>query len=139
MVRRDVAAQKIASARSRLAAAGEIFARPLQEFLDDERQRDLATFYLFLAIQECVDLAAHWVADRGWGPPERAGEAFEILREKGVLDDDLTAGLRGAAGLRNRIAHGYTDIAPDRMYDEYQDGTAVLRRFLAIVAEEAGL
>jgi len=139
MVRRDLVAQKVASAQGRLAEADEIFARPLKEFLDDEKQRDLATFYVFLAIQECLDLAAHWVAEREWGPPEQAGEAFEILREKGILDDELTQGLRGATGLRNRIAHGYTDIAPERMYDEYRDGTAVLRRFLAIVAEEAGL
>lgn len=47
MVRRDVAAQKLASARSRLAAADEIFAGPLKAFLDDEKQRDLATSYLF--------------------------------------------------------------------------------------------
>lgn len=53
MVRRDVVARKVASARGRLAEADEIFARPVEEFLDDEKKRDLATFYLFLAIQEC--------------------------------------------------------------------------------------
>ena len=92
-----------------------------------------------LEIQQCVDVAAHWVGERGWGPAEKVGEAIEILRGKGVLNEELTTGLRGATGLRNRIAHGYTDIAPERMYDEYQDGTEVLRRFLAIVAEAAGL
>lgn len=139
MVRRDVAAQKITSARSRLAAADEIFARQLEEFLEDQTQRDLATFYLFRAIQGCLDLAAHWLAERQWGPPDQAGEAFETLRERGVLDDELAHGLRSATGLRNRIAHGYTEIKPDRMWAEYRDGTAALKRFLAIVAAEAGL
>ncbi len=139
MVRHDVVAQKITTARIRLKAADEVFARPLEKFLSDEKERDLATFYLFLAIQECIDIAAHWVADADWGPPEDAYQAFEILRNKGVIDPELAQGLRGATGLRNRIAHGYTSIDPERMYAEYKLGTEVMRRFLAVVAEAVGL
>ena len=40
--------------------------------MDDRPGRDLALFYLFFAIQECVDLAAHWVADEGWMTPDDA-------------------------------------------------------------------
>ncbi len=42
MARSDVVAQKLATARQRLRAADEIFARPLDEFLPDEPARDLA-------------------------------------------------------------------------------------------------
>lgn len=37
MVRRDLMAQKVASAQARLAEADAIFARPLQDFLEDVR------------------------------------------------------------------------------------------------------
>ncbi len=79
------------------------------------------------------------MADAGWGPPEDAGGAFEVLVDKGVIDRDLGEGLHGATGLRNRIAHGYTSIEPRRMYGEYQKGTATLRAFLAIAADAVGL
>lgn len=134
MVKPEIVAKKLTSARARLASADEVFARPLDEFRADEKQRDLASFYLFLAIQECIDIAAHWVADEGWGPPEDAAGAFEILHRKGVLEDDLASGLRGATGLRNRIAHGYTEVDPARLHAEYQKGVVILRRFLVVAA-----
>ena len=51
----------------------------------DRTGRDLALFYLFLAIQECIDLAAHWVADGGWPPPDDAGSTFDVLADRGVI------------------------------------------------------
>jgi uncharacterized protein YutE (UPF0331/DUF86 family) len=38
---------------------------PFDAFLADPKGRDLSLFYLFLAIQGCIDLAAHWVSDEG--------------------------------------------------------------------------
>lgn len=139
MVERDVFVRKIAAARSRLAAAGEIFARPIESFARDEKERDLATFYLFLAIQECIDIAAHWVADDALGVPDEAATTFEILRTNAILDEDIAKGLRGAVGLRNRIAHGYAGLDPGRMYHEFKAGAEVLKRFLSIAARRVDL
>lgn len=139
MARHDVVAQKLTLARTRLQAADEVFARPREQFLEQTRERDLATFYLFLAIQECINIAVHWVADADWGLPEEAGGAFEVLAEKGVIGRDLVQALRGATGLRNRIAHGYGDVDPERMYTEYRKGTEALREFLAQVADRLAL
>jgi uncharacterized protein YutE (UPF0331/DUF86 family) len=139
MVRRDVVAQKVAAAQARLAAADPIFAKPRDEFLATDTDRDVAMFYLFLAIQECIDLAAHWVVDEEWGPPEDAGDSFDILRDKSVLDADLARALRSATGLRNRIGHGYGFLDPGRTHDEYPEGSKALRRFLSIVADAAGI
>jgi uncharacterized protein YutE (UPF0331/DUF86 family) len=47
--------------------------------------------------------------------------------------------LRGAAGLRNRIAHGYETVDHGRVQREYRDGISALRVFLATVATAAGL
>lgn len=139
MVQRDVVAQKVASAHARLEAAEPIFARPREEFLAVEKDRDVAMFYLFLAIQDCIDLAAHWVVDEDWGPPEDAGGAFDVLRDKGILDAEHAAALRAATGLRNRIGHGYGMVDPGRTHDEYPEGVTAVRRFLSIAAANAGL
>jgi uncharacterized protein YutE (UPF0331/DUF86 family) len=103
------------------------------------KSRDLATFYLFLAIQECIDLAAHWVSDAGWDVPEDAGATFDLLAERNAMDQDLTMALRGAVGLRNRIAHGYASVDHARVKEEYRGGVEALRRFLSLVTFEAGL
>jgi uncharacterized protein YutE (UPF0331/DUF86 family) len=103
------------------------------------KDRDLAIFYLFLAIQECIDLAAHWVADASWGAPDDAGATFDVLAERGAIDRGLADTLRAAAGLRNRIAHGYAMLDYPRVQTEALAGIPALRRFLDAVAREAGL
>jgi uncharacterized protein YutE (UPF0331/DUF86 family) len=103
VVRRDVVAAKVARARAWLNDAASALQSPLAAFLSDPKSRDLSLFYLFLAIQECIDLAAHWVADEGWGGPDDAGSAFDLLADRGVINRETATALRAAAGLRNRI------------------------------------
>lgn len=139
MVKVDVVRRKVGRASGWLDQAEEILSRPPEEFLADVKDRDLATFYLFLAIQECIDLAAHWVADAGWQPAEDATSTFDLLADHRVIDRELAEKMRSAVGLRNRIAHGYASIDHARLQSEFQEGAGVLRNFLALVSGEAGL
>lgn len=79
------------------------------------------------------------MADAGWEPPEDVASTFDVLADRRVLDRESAARLRGAVGLRNRIAHGYGTLDHGRVQDEFQEGAATLRQFLARVAAEAGL
>lgn len=139
MVKVDVVSRKLGRASAWLNDAEEILSRPTDEFLADVKSRDLATFYLFLAIQESIDLAAHWVSDAGWDVPDDAGGSFDLLAEHDVMDRNLAMVLRGAVGLRNRIAHGYGSVDHERIHQEYRGGVEALRRFLSLVSSEAGL
>jgi uncharacterized protein YutE (UPF0331/DUF86 family) len=139
MVRRDIVANKGGRARAWLNDAASRLLSPLDAFVADSKERDLALFYLFLAIQECIDLAAHWVADEGWGEPDDAGSAFDVLAERGVIGRETATVLRGAAGLRNRIAHGYALLDYERVHYEAQTGIPALRTFLAAIVRAAGV
>lgn len=139
MVRPDVAGARVARGQAWLSSATHIFERPAAEFLADSRDRDLALFYLFLAIEECIDLAAHWVADAEWAPPDDAGSAFDVLAQHGVIDPHSADALRAAVGLRNRIAHGYAMLDYGRVQAESKEGVPALRSFLEAIARAAGL
>jgi len=139
MVRPEVAAARVARAQAWLSDAEGLLAAPPDKFVADRTGRDLALFYLFLAIQECIDLAAHWVADEGWAPPDDAGSTFDVLADRGVIPRSVADGLRGAAGLRNRIAHGYAMLDYRRVQEESRAGIRPLRVFLEAVASAAGL
>jgi len=139
MVRPEVAAARVARAQAWLSDAESLLAVPPDEFVADRKGRDLALFYLFLAIQECIDLAAHWVADEGWTPPDDAGSTFDVLADRGVIARPVADGLRAAAGLRNRIAHGYAMLDYRRVQEESRAGIRPVRQFLEAVAAAAGL
>jgi len=139
VVRPDVASHKIARAAARLEQAEALVNRPLEQFLADPQACDLASFYLLLAIQEVIDLAAHWVADAGWSPPEEAGSTFDLMADRGAIERDLAQRLRAAVGLRNRIVHGYADLDHARIHAEFREGVEALRKFLGLAAARAGL
>lgn len=139
MVRLDLLARKVTRAAARLDDAQRLLDSARKAFTGDAKSRDLTSFYLFLAIQECIDIAAHWIADAGWPPPDGSAASFDVLADRNVIERSLADGMRAATGLRNRIAHGYADVDHGRLYDEARDGVTTLRHFLAAVAEAAGL
>ena len=139
MVKRDVVANKVGRARAWLNDGESLLERPPEEFRTDVKGRDLALFYLFLAIQECIDLAAHWVADEGWGEPDDASSAFDLLADRNVITRESATALRAATGLRNRIAHGYALLDYDRVHHEAREGIPSIRMFLVAIATSAGI
>lgn len=139
MVDRDVIARKVATATARLNDVEKLLDRPLDDFLSDLQGRDLAAFYLQLAIQDCIDLASHWVSESGWPPPDEAGGAFDALADHGMISRDLATLMRSAVGLRNRIAHGYATVDHARLYEEVREAHPQLRQFLSALIDEARL
>lgn len=79
------------------------------------------------------------MADAGWAAPDDAGSSFDLLAERGVLDRGTADALRAAAGLRNRIAHGYAMLDYARVQREARGGLPALRLLFEKVATEAGL
>ncbi len=86
----DVLRKKLQRLEDRLTKIDRIAAPELSAFVANEQLRDLSAFYLILAIEECIDLAEHLVAENDWGTPEDAGGEFEILASRQVID---TSGL----------------------------------------------
>lgn len=139
MVRRDVASARVTRATAWLASAEQLFTLDEDAFQAATKDRDLALFYLFLALQECIDLAAHWVADANWGLPDDAGSTFDELADRHAIPRALADRLREGVGLRNRIAHGYALLDYKRVRTEALVGIPALKTFLATVGREAGL
>jgi uncharacterized protein YutE (UPF0331/DUF86 family) len=139
VVRPEVAAAKIARAGDRLRDAEGLISRPVDDFSNDAAARDLAAFYLFLAAQECIDLAAHWIADAGWPAPRDVGSMFDALADRGAIDRTLADEMRGVVRVRNRIGHGYASVDHERLHAEAPSGIAAMRRFLVAVSAAAGL
>lgn len=84
---------------------------------DDDLQMQLATHRaLQLAIQICVDVGAHLVAELGLRPPSEYRDVFKSLREIG-LDRELAERLEDAAGQRNVLVHLYLEIDDKKVWE----------------------
>jgi uncharacterized protein YutE (UPF0331/DUF86 family) len=80
------------------------------EYLSDPTVHDLAARYLHLVTEAAIDLANHWISDRGLRTPESNRDSFLVLEQAGELDSDLSRRLQGWAGFRNVLVHDYLTV-----------------------------
>ena len=91
----------------RLQQLGEASER---EYLAEPGIHDLAARYLHLAVEAAIDLANHWIADRGLRTPDSNRDSFTVLEEAGEIEAVLAERMRGWAGFRNVLVHEYIGI-----------------------------
>lgn len=72
---------------------------------------------LQLALQAMIDIAVYILAEDSSRTPEDYGGAFLAIAELGVIDPELAARLRSAAGMRNLLVHDYLALDPARVWD----------------------
>jgi uncharacterized protein YutE (UPF0331/DUF86 family) len=118
--------------RSGGADAGE------DEFVREPALHDLAERYLHPAIEACLDLANHWIADRGLRTPDANRDTFTVLEEAGELSGDLAGRLRGWAGFRNILVHEYLTIDHGMAYRAIRDELGDLETVARWAADRLG-
>jgi uncharacterized protein YutE (UPF0331/DUF86 family) len=134
MVDRVVLAGKLAAIRDAVARIREVLPETARALSADRTAREVVTLNLFLALQEAISLATHWLADEGWEVPQSYGEVFTVLGSRGVIPVDLAARLRSAAGVRNLIAHRYAALDVERLHSFAASDLDDLTRFCATLA-----
>jgi uncharacterized protein YutE (UPF0331/DUF86 family) len=117
MVDRQVLAEKIASVREAVARIREVLPAERDAFLADRTVREVVILNLFVALQDCMSLAAHWLSDAGLDVPQSYAQVFQRLGERGILAPDLAERLAAASGLRNLVAHRYGALDWSRVHE----------------------
>ena len=138
MTDRAVVLQKLASLRDHVGRVRRRRPASVDALRSDQDLQDAIALSLLVAIQEAADIAFHVAADEGWGIPASYAEGFELLARNGVIDPGAAGEMAAAAGLRNRIAHGYASVDVDRLWAEIPSGIAALECFAAALARFIG-
>lgn len=81
-----------------------------ESFLKDKLLIGGAKYYLQVSIECCLDVANHIIAAEVFRAPKDYADAFKVLEENDVLDEDLGVKLRQMAKFRNRLVHLYGEI-----------------------------
>jgi uncharacterized protein YutE (UPF0331/DUF86 family) len=107
MVDNALHASKIAAIRDAVARVRAVLPADLAGFLSDRTAREVVVLNLFVALQECISLASHWLADAGLDVPQTYADVFRTLGERAVVSTELAGRLAAASGFRNLVAHRY--------------------------------
>ena len=107
----QLVAQKLESLRRCIQRVESRLPDNLNALLADLDAQDIISLNLTRAVQLCVDIASHWLAEHPDATaPKTMAQAFEALAQSGVIDADLAARMRKSVGFRNVMAHNYDDI-----------------------------
>jgi len=129
VVDRDVVAARLASVADRVARVRARAKADPAALAADRDSLDLVAFNLMLAVQACLDVASHVIADEGWLPAAEFASAFRRLQEHGAISEPTASALVRAAGLRNVVAHAYGRVDVGLLHAAATLGTRDLERF----------
>jgi uncharacterized protein YutE (UPF0331/DUF86 family) len=129
MVDREIFSRRLEALRGYLAKLHAFREAGEAEFVREPALHDLAERYLHLAVEACLDLANHWIADRSLPTPDANRDTFTVLEKAGELTPDLADRLRGWAGFRNILVHEYLKIDHAIAFRAIRDELGDLERF----------
>ena len=130
---RDVVTAKLESLRHCVERVRTRTPASVEELSSCYDAQDIICLNLERAVQACVDIAAHIVADTECTVPDSMAGTFDALERQGVLSRDLTERMRRAVGFRNISVHAYQtldweivySIATERLGDFVEYGLAI--------------
>ena len=134
VVDRALVATKIAAVRDATARVGAVLPESVEAFIADRTAREVITLNIFVAVQDCLDLAAHWLADAGWEMPETYADVFTALARHEVIPRELADRLAAAAAFRHLVAHQYGILDWRRVHGLATTDLGDLDTFCAILA-----
>ena len=97
--------------------------------------QDIISINLERAIQACVDIASHLIADFEVPPAQTMGESFACLAKQNIISDNLAERLRKAVGFRNIAVHDYQSISWDIVFSICTRELPVFEEFIAEVTK----
>ena len=137
MLDRDLILAKAGSINRHCKRIADKSAVDVKTFEDDLDRQESVLFNLQMAIQNCIDIAAHIVSEKGYGIPGSANEMFYLLEENNILERALTEKMVFAVGLRNLIVHQYGKVDLEKVYrfakNDIKDLTAFIKSILQTV------
>lgn len=117
MVDKALLATKVAAIRDAVARIRAMLPSEPAAFVSDRTAREVVVLNLFVALQEALALATHWLADEGRTVPQSYRDVMLALGEQAVVSPELAARLAAASGLRNLVAHQYGVLDWNRIYE----------------------
>jgi len=111
----------------------------LEEFLGDLDRQESILFNLQMAVQNCIDIAAHVISDEELGVAGSTNEMFYMLQENGYLPLELTEKMVVAVGFRNLVVHEYGRIDLTKVYQIAQKDIDNLEEYLRAILKKCGI
>jgi uncharacterized protein YutE (UPF0331/DUF86 family) len=139
MVDKDLIIAKASSVKRHLNRIKEKRDTDLKTFLKDLDRQESILFNLHMAIQNCIDIAAHIISEQGFGVPGSTNEMFYLLEDNGYIYVDITEKMVKAVGFRNLIVHEYGKVELKQVFEVAKKEIEDLEKYLLAIFSKLGI
>ena len=98
MVDRDLVLRKLSDLARYIDQVSEYRHISAEEYREDWKSQRIIERTLQVAIEACVDVASHVIADRGLPVPATYAEVFDVLGQAGLIDPELRVAMVSETG-----------------------------------------
>lgn len=88
----------------------EIYEGTPANLRNDQNKQDAILFNIERACQAAIDMAMRVVRLKRLGLPKESRDAFDLLKQAGILNDQLCSKMHGLVGFRNTAIHNYKKL-----------------------------
>lgn len=106
----QVIEEKIDALRRCLTRIEEKRPTSVEELNSSLDLQDIVSVNLERAVQLCVDVGTHIIAETDLKAPSTMAETFEILSQQNILSKKTADSMKKAVGFRNIAVHNYQKI-----------------------------
>jgi uncharacterized protein YutE (UPF0331/DUF86 family) len=129
MISKDVVNAMIDLIDENIRLIKEIRSQSYDSFSGSFRDIQAAKHSLQEAIEACLDIGSHIIAEQDFRRPEDYREIFRVLEENGIIDHVLSEKLQEMAQFRNLLVHRYGQIDTRRIYIIMSDDLKDIQEF----------
>jgi uncharacterized protein YutE (UPF0331/DUF86 family) len=133
VVDRELVLRKVADIDRYLGELAEYRGIAPEKYAADWKTQRIVERTLHLIVEAAMDLADHFIADRGIPVPETAAGAFSALAGAGMIDPDLASSLGRMVAFRNILVHDYARLDPKIVLRVLEQDVHDVERFRDVV------
>lgn len=135
MVRIENIESKISSLHTYLDKLSRYQSIKIEEIKADQDLTGATERYLFLATQAAIDLAEMTTKLKKLGKCESMSQAFILLKEADIIDEELCERMIRMVGFRNALSHGYEDLDYSIVNKVLQNGLLDIEALVASIKD----
>ena len=136
MVNTDLIIAKAAAVKKHLSRIKSKADVDLETFLSDIDIQEIVLFNLQMAIQSCIDIAAHIISDENMDVAASNNEMFYILEENAFITPDLTEKMVQAISLYNLIIYEFDKIDLKKVLNVAKKDIKDLSNFIDAISQK---
>lgn len=108
----------------------ELRGQGFEPFSNSFRDIQAAKHSLQEAVEACLDIGSHIIAEKGFRRPEDYRDIYKVLEEEGIIDSALSSKLQEMAQFRNLLVHRYGKIDTKRLFVIMSEDVGDIQEFV---------